>query len=671
MEEDVYFATLDAEEIGEKILVRIDNYVTEIESNGTFDRLLTSYNTYYNIDESGHHYAGITRDGRKGELHKLKVNDFRNIVQHLLVMIISNRPALEARAINSDYKSITQARLANGVIEYYMREKKLEKFLKGATELCLILGEGYIHMEWDSQRGDPYGTTETGAVIYEGDITFENYGPLEVIIDPYRKDSNHSYYIVKKIANKYDLVARYPEYEEKILNINEEQRHRLHLGPILLNKESDDIPLYVFYHKKTDSLPNGRMLYLLDDGTVLFDGPLPYKEVPLYRIVPSDFINTPNGYTPAFDLIGIQEGLNRLYSTVLTNHSTFGIQNIITDKGSDLSVNQLKGGLNLIQKNAGTEVKALNLTETPAEIFKFTQMLEQKAETLSAVNSVMRGNPEASLKSGAALALVASTSLTFNSGLQQSYAQLLEDVGTAMVNILKEFAVVPRMAAIVGSHNQSALKEFVGEDLSNINRVVVSSGNALSKTTAGKVEIANNLLQNKMFDTPEEYLNVLTTGSLEPLYESKQSEILLIRKENEAMREGQQVRSVSLDNHALHIREHKTILSDIAVRNNEEVVEIVLEHIRNHINLLKQTDPVELQMTGQEPLQQQQDQQEMQDKMMQMGQGPQKPGPAAKPSVSAMGPEGGKPMDQQIEDRMPEMPTNPLTNEKYVPPQQQ
>ena len=37
------------------------------------------------------------------------------------------------------------------------------------------------------------------------------------------------------------------------------------------------------------------------------------------------------------------------------------------------------------------------------------------------------------------------------------------------------------------------------------------------------------------------------------------------------MREGQQVRSVSLDDHALHIREHKTILSDIAVRNNEEV----------------------------------------------------------------------------------------------------
>jgi hypothetical protein len=668
--EDVYFATLAAEEIGEKLLEKIDNYTTEIEANGTFDRLLSSYNAYYNIDESGHHYAGIVRDGRKGEIHKLKVNDFRNIIQHLLVMIISNRPALEARAINSDYKSLTQARLANGVVEYYMREKKLERFLKGATELSLISGEGYIHMEWDAQRGEAYGTTDSGAVIYEGDIKFENYSPLEVIVDPYRKDTHHSYYIVKKLVNKYDLVARYEEHEEVILNTKEEQRHRLSLGPITINKETDDVPMYIFYHKKTDSLPNGRMLYMLDDGTVLFDGPLPYKEIPLYRITPAEFINTPNGYSPAFDLIGIQDGLNRLYSTVLTNHSTFGIQNIITDKGSDLSVNQLKGGLNLIQKNAGTEVKALNLTETPAEIFKFTQMLEQKAETISAVNSVVRGNPEASLKSGAALALVASTALTFNSGLQQSYAQLLEDVGTAMVNILKEFAVVPRMAAIVGTNNQSALKEFIGEDLSNINRVVVSAGNALSKTTSGKIEIANNLLQNKMFDTPEEYLNVLTTGSLEPMYESKQSEILLIRKENESMREGEQVRSISLDSHALHIREHKTILSDLAVRENEEVVQIVLNHIREHITLLKQTDPVELQMTGQEPLQQQQNQQELQEKMMQMGQGPQKPGPTPKPSLSAQPPEGGKPMDEQIQERMPEMPTNPLTKQKFVPPTQ-
>ena len=658
--DDQYFATLPAEEIGNELLDRIDDYINEVETNGTFDRLFSSYNAYYNIGDDGRHNASITKAGRKGELSKVKVNDFRNIIQHLLVMIISNRPALEARAVNSDYKSLTQARLANGVIEYYMREKKLERFLKGATELCLVLGEGYVHLEWDTQRGEQYGTTESGAVIYEGDIEFENYSPLDIIVDPFRKDSNHNWHIVKKTSNKYDVIAKYPEHEEDVLSSLDDQRHRLRLGPISLGKQTEDIPFYIFYHKKTDALPNGRMIYMLDNGTVVFDGPLPYKEVPLYRIAPSDFIETPCGYSPAFDLVGIQQGLNRLYSTVLTNHSTFGIQNIVTDKGSDISVSQLKGGLNLIQKNAGTEIKPLNLTETPAEIFKFTQMLEQKAETISAVNSVIRGNPEASLKSGAALALVASTSLTFNSGLQQSYAQLLEDVGTAMVNILKEFATVPRVAAIVGKHNESSLKEFSGEDLSNINRVVVSSGNALSKTTAGKVEIANNLLQNNMFTTAEEYLNVLTTGNLEPLYEAKQSEILLMRKENEALREGKEVRTLSLDDHALHIREHKTILSDLSVRENEEVVRVVLDHIRQHIELLKTVDPVELAMTGQQPIQQQQDQM-----MAQANQ--EKPGPDAKPSLSAMGVEGGQPMPEQVEERMPEMPTNPLTGEQYEP----
>ena len=51
-------------------------------------------------------------------------------------------------------------------------------------------------------------------------------------------------------------------------------------------------------------------------------------------------------------------------------------------------------------------------------------------ETLSGVNSVARGNPEASLQSGTALAMVQSQALQFMSGLQQSYIQLIEDVGT-------------------------------------------------------------------------------------------------------------------------------------------------------------------------------------------------------------------------------------------------
>ena len=161
-----------------------------------------------------------------------------------------------------------------------------------------------------------------------------------------------------------------------------------------------------------------------------------------------------------------------LYSTAVTNQSTFGVQNILVPKGHDLSTAQMSGGLNVMEYDPKVgEVKALNLTQTPAEIFNFMQMLEKLAETISGVNSVARGNPEASLKSGAALALVQSQAIQFSMGLQQSYAQLVEDLGTGTISILKTYAQVPRVAAIAGKANRPMMKSFVGADLDQINRL--------------------------------------------------------------------------------------------------------------------------------------------------------------------------------------------------------
>jgi len=141
------------------------------------------------------------------------------------------------------------------------------------------------------------------------------------------------------------------------------------------------------------------------------------------------------------------------------------------------------------------------LTQTPAEVFKFLDMLIQAAETISGVNSVARGNPEASLKSGTALALVQSQALQFVSGLQQNYVKLIEEVGTAVIQILKDYANTPKFITLVGKNNRPLTKEFTGEKISSINRVVVDMGNPLAKTIAGRVQMAEQMMQMKSSKT--------------------------------------------------------------------------------------------------------------------------------------------------------------------------
>ena len=61
-------------------------------------------------------------------------------------MITANRPSMDARAINTDAKSLSQTYLANGILDYYMREKHLEDALKKAVEMAVVMGSGYVKL---------------------------------------------------------------------------------------------------------------------------------------------------------------------------------------------------------------------------------------------------------------------------------------------------------------------------------------------------------------------------------------------------------------------------------------------------------------------------------------------------------------------------------------------
>ena len=609
-------------------------------------RMRLSYRAYYGLSKTGdvHQSSQTTSSGVQGELTLVKVNQYRSLIQNILVMTTSSRPSFNARATNTDFKSQTQTILANGILDFFMREKKLESIWKTAVEHALIFGEGFVAIEWDPTIGDPFAvvpgsekTDEDGNIIpgsgeirNTGDVSYENILSINVIKDCIRKDSNSNWLMLRKSENKFDLIAKYEIEEEdqedidfnqllasEILSLgsNDDGNEYGTFGFSFLNETivtkdteelCDEIPIFIFYHNRTESLPNGRMTILIQTGRVLFDGPLPYTKIPVFRISPSELIDTPFGYTSAFDLLALQEMYDSLHSTIITNQSTFGVQNILVPRGHNIDHSDLGGGLNVIEYDPKVgKPEVLNLLRTPPEIFNYEGRIEQLMQTLIGVNSVSRGNPEASLRSGSALALVQSMAIQFNSGLQQSAFQLLEDMGTFTIQILRDYATTKRIAFIAGKHDAFMARSFSGDDLVNINRVTVDAGSSLQRTSAGKLEIAQNLLQNGLIETPEQFIQVLTTGKLEPLIENQQTELLQIKQENEQLAdpEIQSILSaIDIDNHRLHILEHKNVLANPEARTDPIIVKKTLDHINTHIEALRLVDPELLQMIGQQPL---------------------------------------------------------------------
>lgn len=627
-----YFAADEAEYLIPFLQNRSKTWFDSLAQINYLDKLRRSWLAYYGVYYDDSH--AITYGGETGELVNFPVNHYRNIATHILNMVTSTRPAFQAKAINTDSKSSIQVTLANGLLEYYMRQARLEDYLKKATEFAVVMGSGYIKMDWNATAGDIYDYIEPeyetkineqtgeeelvldengepvakseGYPIREGDVEFTVLSPFDVVFDSTKEDGKHDWQLCRSFKNKFDLAAKYPEFQESIVALKTKsdiQKSRITLSPY---DETVDVPVYEFYHRPSEALPKGRYVIYLSEDVVLYDGILPYRNLPIFRISFSDILGTPYGYTPLFDLLPVQDMVNSLYSTIATNQTAFGIQLVGAERDSGITPSQLTSGLTLLEINPGSKMpEPINLTRTPAEIFNFVQSLEKVMETLSGISSVVRGNPEASLRTGNALALVLSQSVQFASGLQQQYIKLIEDVGTNLIRLLQDFAEVPRIAHISGLSSASYMREFTRENISSINRVIVDAGNALASTPAGRLEIATQLINMGLIKSPEQFMSVLTTGKLENLTENENKELILIRQEKERMIDGSvPVMAVLTDDHNLHIREHRAALADVEIRQDPEVVQRVLDHIQEHFNILSNPEVAQILMSlGQQPIQ--------------------------------------------------------------------
>lgn len=585
-----YWATKDTNELASELTKKIDIYDTYLVNSGTIEFLRDSYTSFY-----GDHKI---RDlGASGELKGIKINHYASLIRNLISLVTNQRPAWQPIASNTDIESQSATILASSLLDFYMKNNRLERTFKNAALMASFLKEGWVSTTWDTNKGNLVAVDpDTQIPIHEGDLDFKLHTLNDIIRDVNKRDMDFEWLIVREYKNKHDLIIQFPEFADKIAaqSMDKTDMNKISIKQSVQDDtDSDLIPVFTFYHKICASLPSGRMAYFIQDQ-ILWESQLAYEKIPVFRISAEDIFEDCFGHTPASDLLPIQKAIDTLASTLLTNNVTFGVQNIVADKNSGVSVTQLNGGMNLIEKNSGTQISALQLTASAPETYKFFDVLIQQGQLLSGVNDAIRGQAPSGT-SGAALALLSQQAIQFANGLQQGWSALIEDVGTSAIQTLQKYANTKRVAVLSGKNHRSLLKEWSKADLQGVSRVTIEQGNPFSKTAAGRIQIAQDLLQNGMIENPAQYLTVLTTGQLEPIYESENRQLMLIRAENEKLSDGQAVRALLTDNHDMHILEHASVLSSPETRDNPDSATVIntLAHIQEHLNL-KQSMPPDL-----------------------------------------------------------------------------
>jgi hypothetical protein len=598
--DDVYWATLPPRDCVNECKERCNDYVNFLQMSGRLERWQRNYSNYYGAATATPASSNkIGTAGSSGEYTTIMVNDYRNLLTHLVVLTTQGRPALKAKASNTDVQSRTDTIIADTLLENALSSEHVETDLKRCVELALLYDEAFELQLWDANLGeDTFVDPDTDQVVHAGDVDQTIFAPCDVARDVNLRSDSNSWLIFRLQKNRYDLAAQFPAFKDEIIAA---AGHDAYLPGIYTfavpnpSSNNDLVDCFLLLHKKTPALPQGRLLLYLGDEA-LIDGPLPYDELPVGRIAPAEQDQTPFGYSNGNDLLSLQEGKDALMSIILSNEVTFGGQNIATKKGSGLTWSQLGEGFNLFEvADPKNDIVPLQLTKTAPEIFNFVKMLDSKQTQLSGLNDTVRGNPQDNIQSGSAMALIQAQAIQFISGLQESYTQLLETWGNHRIWIYQKYANEKRVGDIAGKANAAYMKSFMWnkDDIKSVKRVKVEVVSALSKTYAGKLTMAQDLLKSGRIDRPDEYFTVIETGRLEPLFHDELADLIMIASENEALQENTPVQALITDLHKDHILAHRSLLNDPETRiNNHGLRDRVQAHILEHIQLAQSMSPI-------------------------------------------------------------------------------
>lgn len=534
--------------------------------------------------------GSISRGGTEGELLNLPINEFRNLGSHVVGRTIQDKLAFEPQPINNDYTTAAQVTLAKGILNDYAKNHGMEEILDRNTESTWIFGEASVLKLFNESFGEIRMVDLASQRIYhKGDVQFIELNPTNLIRDIHiQRFSDNQWLMARLFVNKYDLAAQYPDKAREICAKSIATDWDNTRISATRGEKSEFVPLFMAFHKKTPSMPFGRQIFFLDGDTWLEDKHLDYREFPILTNMPSPVESINFGYSTAFDLLPLQQILEVIDGGCATNLSNFLVSNILVPDGCNLGVSDLIGSMNLLKYNTQAgKPEALNLVKFPPEAIDFRALVVQRMEVIAGINSTNRGQPDEKITSGTMAALYASQAIHFNSKFQKSYAQMAGRLATGILQDLQDHPDDRRTGMLVGKGNRSYLKEFYGKDVNMIDRVVVQLGSPFLQTDAGKAQMAQDLLNSPSGLNPREYLEVIETGSLEPLTEGPHREMMYIKQENEMLADGGVVKAVLTDDDMLHIQEHKNVIADGRLRmaTDPQAVKIVqntLTHIAEH-----------------------------------------------------------------------------------------
>lgn len=573
---------------------------------------------YSNLIAPSNWDTSLVFKGKQGELIQMLVPMSRSLIRQIVGIVTKQdlyfRVLCNPSDVPHDYNGpniMETARLGNALCKDVVKNQYLDLKYADSIENGMVHGMSFMYVRWRTDKGAIHTKDQMGIQHFKGDLCITVPTVWDVSFDHNIPDPKDWQWVqVREIMNRWDLIAQFPQMEQQLKALPSIRQSQGWFNLQASRSPSDDDLVYIWnaYHIPSPALPEGRYIAYGSADCVLYDNVNHYGELPVYVNRPESIPNCGLGYPFYSNLLPLQEMFDTCLSSIATNNSAFGVQNIIAPRGAGINTQAILG-MNFINYTPqpgmpnGGKPEPLQLTQSSPETYKFSDMLKALMMEISQVNSALRGDPPPQVSSGTAIATLTATAYETINSTAKSSRQMLHEVMLGAINCYRRFASVERSLSTGDLGGQSVTTKFVGSDLDPIKSVDLQEVNPLMQTLSGRMEIADKVLQQGLVTNLKGYFAVMEGAPPEELYKNELSQEDLVNRENEALIKGEPVATLNIDDHAYHIMMHSIPLNDPKVRLNQGLAGRFLQHIAEHNDAARAIDPffAAMVMTGKMP----------------------------------------------------------------------
>lgn len=546
-------------------------------------------------------------------------NHIASIIEIRLSRLNSVRPKMSVIPSSADIKDISASKMSKAVLDSLAHKINLSSILSEGASWSEMCGTCFYKVVWDSNAGkvvtlDPY-------MIKEGDVGVSVIPPFEIF--PYnnnisRLEDNPSIiharaYPVQTIKSIWGIdVAGETLDVFSLSSTNTISGFGYTQNITSCGSEAKDNHALVIerYEKPTTEHPNGRLVIVIKDQLV-YDGELPYINgvdgQRTYPFIKQMSVAVPGcfwGISVIERAIPVQRAYNALKNRKLEFLNRLSMGVMMVEDGSididDLEDEGLSPGKVIVYRQGATPPAMMSSNRLPVDFASEENRLMNEFSLISGISDLMRQSQSTYANlSGTALQLLIEQDTSRLSCSIDNIKFAVIEIAKQVLRLYKQFAVVPRLAKIMGEKNSVEVFYFTNSDLGG-DDIVCDSETELSSSKANQRSMIFELLNSGLLqdetgrisnDVRYKLLEMLGVGIYDSKQDLAQMHIKAAQKENlnfSRLDFSDEVQSY--DEHELHINEHIAfLLSKEAeeINKDKNLKKKVLDHINMHRNCIK------------------------------------------------------------------------------------